>query len=201
MVEVAAQTPTEISCALESFLADYPAAALLEDGKPIFDMRTARYSLSTEHDRCTLHLWSEERNLVRRVLGVEPRNAVLRVITQRFGQSKPQILELTADRDRRTPSTRDATRTKYLRVLERVLLRTFPDWYPESFRTAMDLEKSFGPAYCRGSLVKGHHAWAVIAVNGEETRRPSTASLPSASSGSRTAANMPEAGASIRVFV
>ena len=34
----------------------------------------------------------------------------------------------------------------------------------------MDLEKSFGPAYARGSLVHGQQAWAVIAVNAEETQ-------------------------------
>ncbi len=34
----------------------------------------------------------------------------------------------------------------------------------------MDLEKSFGPAYARGSLVQGQQAWAVIAINDEETQ-------------------------------
>ena len=40
---------------------------VLEDGKVLFDMREAKYRLATEHGRCTLHLWSEERNVVRRV--------------------------------------------------------------------------------------------------------------------------------------
>jgi hypothetical protein len=169
----APQSPEAIAAALEAFLADHPTAALLEDGKLLFDMRTARYTLSTEHNRCTLHLWDTDtaaasRTLVRRVVATELRNSVLRVATQRFGQPRPQTLELTADRDRRTPGTREATRTQYLRVLERVFLRAFPDWKPDSFRTAMDLEKSFGPAYARGLLVKGQQAWAVIAVNPEE---------------------------------
>jgi hypothetical protein len=43
------------------------------------------------------------------------------------------------------------------------------DWKADGFRTAMDLEKSFGPAYARGSLVQGQQAWAVIAVNAAET--------------------------------
>jgi len=34
----------------------------------------------------------------------------------------------------------------------------------------MDLEKSFGPAYARGSLVHGQQAWAAIAVNAAETQ-------------------------------
>jgi hypothetical protein len=98
------------------------------------------------------------------------RNGSLRLSTHRFGQAKAQTLELVVDPDRRTPSTREATRVKYLRVLERVLLRSFPEFKAEAFRTAMDLEKSFGPAYARGSLVKGSQAWGVIGVNEEETQ-------------------------------
>src|ERR1700723_1770314 len=164
------QTVEQVSAALETFLAESPRAVVLEDGKILFDMREAKYKLATAHGRCTLHLWSEDRNLVRRVSRTTIRNGVLRLSTHRFGQAKPQTLELVADRDRRTPSTREATRVKYLRVLERVLLRSFPEFKPDGFRTAMDLEKSFGPAYARGSLVQGQKAWAVIAVNEEETQ-------------------------------
>jgi hypothetical protein len=162
------QTVEEVASALESFLAGYPAAVLLEDGKALFSMDEAKYTLSTEHGRCTLHIWSEERNIVRRVGAAMVRQGVLRLSTYRFGQTKPQILELAADRDRRTPSTREATRTRYMRVVERVLQRAFPEWKTDAFRTAMDLEKSFGPAYARGVLVKGTQAWVVIAVSDEE---------------------------------
>ena len=79
-------------------------------------------------------------------------------------------LELAADKDRRTPSTRESTRVRYVKTLERMLLRTFPDWKADGFRTAMDLEKSFGPAYARGVLVRGTQAWAVIGVNPEESQ-------------------------------
>ncbi len=164
------QTPQEIAAALEGFLADHPMAVVLEDGKMLFDMREAKYSLNTEHGRCTLHLWGDERNLVRRIGAVKLRDKVLRLSTYRFGQAKPQTLELAADKDRRTPSTREATRLRYVRVLEQALGRGFPEWRPEGFRTAMDLERSFGPAYARGVMVKGNHAWAVIGVNEEETQ-------------------------------
>jgi hypothetical protein len=163
------QTPQQIAAALEEFLAEHPQALLLEDGKPLFDMRFAKYTLTTEHGRCSLHLWSDDRNLVRRIAAASPRKDMLRLSTLRFGQSKPQMLELVADKDRRTPSTREATRLKYLRQIERVLLSHFPDWQPDAFRTSMDLERSFGPAYARGILTKGQQAWAVIAVNQEET--------------------------------
>ncbi len=165
-----AESPEAIAAALENFLAEHPRAVVLEDGKAIFSMDEAKYTLSTEHGRCSLHLWSEERNLVRRVSATAMRNRVLRLSTLRFGQAKPQMLEFAPDRDRRTPSSREATRVRYLKTLERVLVRTSPEWKAESFRTAMDLEKSFGPAYARGVLVKGNQAWAVIAVNEQETQ-------------------------------
>ena len=173
----AEQTPEQIAAALECFLAEHAKAVVTEEGKILFDMRSAKYSLTTEHGRCTLQMWSEERNVVRRVTAAVERGAardrMLRLTTQRFGQTRPGSLEILADRDRRTPSTREATRVRYLKALERVMLRGgegWGEWAAEGFRTAMDLEKSFGPAYARGSLVHGHEAWAVIAVNAEETQ-------------------------------
>jgi hypothetical protein len=165
-----AQTPEKIAAELELFLAEHPAAVVLEDGKVVFDMRIAKYSLATEHGRCTLQLWSEERNIVRRVGATTARGGTLRLTTHRFGQTKPGLLEVVANRDRRTPSTREATRVRYLRILERVISRQWSDWKPDGFRTAMDLEKSFGPAYARGSLVRGQQAWALIAVNAAESQ-------------------------------
>ena len=93
----------------------------------------------------------------------------LRLATLRFGAPQAKLLELVATREQRTPTTRDTARTRYLRILERVLARTFADWTCEGFRTAMDLEKSFGPAYTRGVMLRGKQAWAVIGVNENET--------------------------------
>jgi hypothetical protein len=164
------QSPEQIAAAFESFLVDHPKAVVLEEGKVVFDMRAAKYALATEHGRCTLQLWSEDRNIVRRLIRAVVRGDALRLTAHRFGQTKPSSLELLGNRDRRMPSTREATRARYLRTLERMMPRAFGDWKAEGFRTAMDLEKSFGPAYARGSLVRGQQAWAVIAVNAEETQ-------------------------------
>jgi hypothetical protein len=166
----AEQAPESIAAAIESFLVEHPHAVVLEEGKVIFELRGAKYSLRAEHGRCTLHLWSEERNLVRRLRGAVMRNDVLRLIAHKFGQTRAQTLELAANRDRRTPSTREATRLRYVKTLERMLLRGFPEWKADGFRTAMDLEKSFGPAYARGVLLRGTQAWAVIGVNAEESQ-------------------------------
>jgi hypothetical protein len=170
---VPSQSAGEIAAAIEEFFAENPQAAVLEDGKVVFALDpaggSAKYTLSTEHERCTLHLWSEERNLVRRVVAATERGGSLRLATQRFGQAQTKLMELVGSRERRTPTTRDTARARYVQTLERVLQRAFADWKPEGFRTAMDLERSFGPAYARGSLVKGNQAWAVIGVNEQES--------------------------------
>jgi hypothetical protein len=160
----------ELTERIAAFLADHPAAALLEEGKLLFDFRTARYSVEAEHGRCVLHLWSEDRNFIRRVVGITERKGALRLSVMRMGHARPQTLELVPDRDRRQPSERDATRTKYLHVLDRVFTRQFPEWKLDGLRTAMDLERSFGPAYARGMHLRGTTAWAVIAVNAEESQ-------------------------------
>src|SRR5271168_2024002 len=98
--QIPAQTIEQIAAALEQFLAQHARAVVREDGKVLFDMRESKYRLATEYGRCTLHLWSEERNVVRRVSAAVMRNGVLRLSTHKFGQTKPATLELAADPDR-----------------------------------------------------------------------------------------------------
>ncbi len=162
-------TPDEISIAIEGFLADHPRAVLLDAGRIAFDLQSAKYSLTVANGRCTLQLWSDARNLVRRVTGVTLRKDVLRLATVRFGQTKPEVLELVSQPDRRTVTAREATRKRYVPLLERALAREFSHWKADPFQSAMDLEKSFGPAYARGVLHKGQQAWAVVGVNAEES--------------------------------
>jgi hypothetical protein len=162
-------SPARLAQIIEAYLADHPSAALLEDGRVLFDMRTARYSVAESHGRCLLELWSEERNLVRTVVDVQERAQCLRLATRRMGAAKPQSLELAPTSDRRTPSARDAARRKYLHLLERVLTRHFIGSKVDGLRAAMDLEHSFGPAYVRGRLLKGTAADAVIGVSAAES--------------------------------
>jgi hypothetical protein len=164
-----AASPQLLAKSIEEYLEKYPAAALLEDGRVIFDMRSARYAVSEQHGRCLLQLWSEERNLIRTVVGVQERAQCLRLATRRMGAARPQTLELVPTSDRRTPTAREAARRNYQRLLERVLTRRFIGSKVDGFRSAMDLEHSFGPAYVRGRLLKGSAAEAVIGVGEAES--------------------------------
>ena len=161
--------PAQLTQSIEEYLAANPAAAVLEEGRVVFDMRSARYSVSESHGRCLLQLWSEERNLVRTVVGVEERAKCLRILTRRMGTARPQSLELVPNSDRRTPTARDTARRNYQRLLERALTRNFIGAKADGFRSAMDLEHSFGPAYARGRLLRGTAADAVIGVGESES--------------------------------
>jgi hypothetical protein len=164
-----APAPAALAESIESFLADHPHAAIFEDGRLLFDLRLARCSVSADHGRCLLHLWSDDKNLVRTISAIQPRRDTLRLETRRFGQSKPQALTLVPNSDFRTPTARDTSRRRDLRTLEQALSAHFPGWTADAFRSAMDLEHSFGPAYARGILTKGQSAWAIIGVGPEES--------------------------------
>ena len=164
------QSAITIVDAIEQFLHTHPASVLLEDGRVLFDLAADQYSLRSDHDFCTLHLWSNSLNAVRRIVSVTPRGAVLRLAATRFGQQRTHALELAPSRQVRSSPPRDARRRQFLRQLERMLLRAFPDDRAIGLRTSMDLERSFGPAFARGSLVRGREAWAMIAINPGESQ-------------------------------
>ena len=161
-------SPERMARVISDFLADVDSAVVLEDGIPVFDLSEARYSLSTEHGKCVLHLWSAERNAVRRVVETEVKPEVLRLKVLRFGHSKPGKLEICRGRDPRTPARKKTARSAYQRRLRAVLERHFARATVEQLTGSMDLERSFSPVYTRGLLRQGNSAFAVLGVNAQE---------------------------------
>jgi hypothetical protein len=172
-------TPDLLARSLQEFLAASRSAVVLEDGQVLFDLETSQYSISSEKDRCLLHLWSQERNLVRHVLDAESKNGTLTLTVRRFGQTRPIKLEICSDRDRRPPTVQKAARSRYARLLERALRRDMPAWVLDKTRlsTSMDLERSFSPVYARGLIRKGRSAFAVLGVSQQESQGAVDAAL------------------------
>ena len=161
---------------MEQFLAGAPHAVALEDGEVLFDFGTARYSISGE-GKCVLHIWSAERNTVRRVLDAQNDGRSLRLQVLRFGQAQPKQMEICADRDRRAGAAKRTARRAYQAMLERVLRREYPGFKSEHFSSSPDLEHSFSPIYTRGLLRAGQSAFAVLGVNAEEAQTAVDATL------------------------
>ncbi|MGC2186597.1 MAG: hypothetical protein WA637_25240, partial [Terriglobales bacterium] len=170
-------TPEALARTIEDFLAGARDAIVLDEGAAMFDLARARYSISGERNKCLLHLWSDERNMVRRVLDVEIKHEVLRLAVQRLGQTHPSKLEICRQRDRRTPTAKRAARAAYQRSLQRTLERRFPAYRASPLTTSPDLERSFGPIYARGLLRRGQSGFAVLGVNPQETQSSIDAAL------------------------
>ncbi len=173
----AGMTPDSLARTVQDFLSEAAGAVVLEDGAVAFDLAHAKYSISGEYNKCLLHLWSAERNTVRRVLDAELKNGTLRLAVQRLGQSRPTKLEICRERDRRSPSARKLARAAYEQKLQRALERHFPGFSISRLTSGADLEKSFGPIYARGLIRKGQSGFAVLGVNASETQASIDASL------------------------
>jgi len=153
---------------IQDFIASSSSGVVVEDGEVLFALSDSRYTLSSENGRCVLHLWSSERNCVRRVVEAEEKSGTLRLQVLRLGRPKPTNLEICRDRDQRSPSAKRSQRACYERLLERAMLRSFPGFTADHPRSSVDLERSFGPVYARGMLRKGNSYFAVVGVNAEE---------------------------------
>src|SRR5690348_16703919 len=140
-------TPESLTRAVQDFLSEASGAVVIEDGAVTFDLAQAKYSISGECSKCLLHLWSAERNTVRRVLDAEVKSGSLRLAVVRLGQTRATKLEICRDRDRRAPSAKRAARAAYEAKLRRAIERHFPGFAIARLTTGVDLEKSFGPVY------------------------------------------------------
>src|SRR5438270_4445900 len=149
---------------LEHFLRGSRDAQVIEDGRITFDLRQASYSVSGEHGKSLLHVWSQERNAVRRVLDCESRNGTLKLKVQLFGQAKPSTIEIVRGKDSQSPSARKAARAKYQELLQHLFQREFPRFVADRLRSTADLERSFSPVHARGLLRAGRSAFAALGV-------------------------------------
>jgi len=175
-VQAGTISPELLDKMLQQFLADAPHAVAVEEGKVLADFRSARYALSGEA-KCVLHIWSEECNLVRRVLDASVKGGVLQMQVLRFGQSQPSLLEITASDDDRSGAAKRIARAQYQALLERTLRRECPGFTLERFSTSPDLEHSFSPVYTRGLVRAGQTAFAVLGVSSEESQSSVDAAL------------------------
>jgi hypothetical protein len=155
---------------IQSYLDDHPRAVVVEGGEVVFRFDEAEYELRPERGRCLLRVWSEERNVVRRIIAAEVRQDHLRLSVQRFGQSKPTTIELIPQEEHRPASAKRLSRATFRRILRRSLERHFPGWTLETLSFAADLEHSFGPVHVRGIMRQGQKTVAIAAVSAAEVQ-------------------------------
>ena len=134
-----------------------------ENGAWLAALDGFRYEVRGSGETSLLHLWSEDHNLLRRVVGIKDnseRRLALDVLAP--GRTRPCEMELlVADAERRP---RRAERERFLAQFRELLLQTFPDETPVALTTAANLKDSLSGNYARGLLTNGSRAWAVLAA-------------------------------------
>jgi hypothetical protein len=152
--------------ALDRALSDLAASGSVEvreDGEWLAELATLHFELRVERKSPLVHLWSDERNLTRRILRVrETADDRIVLEVQRFGRAKPGRLEFLL-----TDSPRAAgriSREQFRARFTRILAEKFPDAVVDSLTAAPDLENSFSGSYVRGIIHEGSHAWALLAA-------------------------------------
>jgi len=154
----------ELAQSLEQALARMLAAGRVEvreNGAWLAALEGFQYDVRQQDDAALLHLWSQQRNLVRRVSRVtceEPERLALEVA--RLGRSRPARLEFLAAK-RKRPAGR-VPREQFRVRFQELLAQQFPDETIVSLTAAADLEHSLSGSYVRGLLRAASCAWAVL---------------------------------------
>ncbi len=134
-----------------------------ENGRWLAALSDLRFEVRSQGAHALIHLWSEERNLVRRILRVAECSADhLLLEVQRFGRSKPDTLEFILPEAERSPQRR--SREKFRERFRQLLAEQFPDEPIDSLAASADLEHSLSGCFVRGVLHRGSQAWAVMAA-------------------------------------
>jgi hypothetical protein len=155
--------------AINRFLASARQPAAVEPGAEPLAIESDRFGLELAGGRLTLHIWSDNRNLVRRITGISTEDTGrLDLAIERFGKQTGilQLIDLAKPRYQSVP--RRAARLAYREQFRRSLLRQFPGGTVTSLSSDPDLQHSFSPVYPRALVRSGGVGWAAIGVPPEQ---------------------------------
>jgi hypothetical protein len=161
--------PEDARAAIERFLEQARQPALLEPGEELLPLVGGNYALEQRGARLTLQAWDRTRNMVRRVTGVaEHTTARLELRIERFARREGRLFLLDLARPAGSEMGRKSGRRVFRERFRLFLRRQFPEWELADLSAEADLEHSLSPAYARGMLTSGQHAWAALAAPPEQ---------------------------------
>ncbi len=157
--------PEEARAAIERFLKSSRQPELIEPGEPPIPLEDGRYSLEVRGGRLTLHAWSDQSSLVRRITGVQfEKPGRLDVTIELFGKKTGRLSLI----DRAHPGSSVAERRGERHILREQfrlsLARQFPEWRIAEISSEQNLEASLSPVYPRAFLRKGRTGIAAMAL-------------------------------------
>jgi len=137
--------------------------AVLDPGDDPIPIGTDNFKLERRGDTATIEIWSETRNLVRRLRAVHSEHrGRLELEVERFGGLAGRLALVDLAHPASRDTSRRGARLKYRERFRRSLLRQFPSWRIAELSTEADLHHSLSPSYPRALLRKGATALAAI---------------------------------------
>lgn len=149
--------------AVQRFIAQAKRPVAFEPGEEPMPLTADSWELRLDGTRLLFQVWTRDRNLVRRVTGVESEAAGQMDLTiERFGKRFSTLHLLDQARPSAERKTKRAGRLAFREHFRRFLARQFPSWKIAELSCEADLEHSLSPAYPRAFVRKGASAWAAI---------------------------------------
>lgn len=125
-----------------------------ENGAWLASLENFQFEVREKAGAVLLHLWSPGGTLVRRVVGIDARDAgILALQVTRFGRARPDRLEFVCCE--RQPERGQLRREQFRARFGEMLARQFPDEKVSSLTSAADLEHSLSGNYVRGTTLRG----------------------------------------------
>ena len=135
----------------------------MEPGEDPIAIGADNFVLRSNGEAVTLEAWSETRNLVRRVRGIQSeQRSRLDLNVERFASRAGRLALVDVAHPSNRDISRRGARLKYRERFRRSLLRQFPALRLAELSTEADLQHSLSPAYPRALLRKGTTALAAI---------------------------------------
>jgi hypothetical protein len=139
-----------------------------ENGTGLAGLEGLQYEVREKGGSILLHLWSAERNVVRRVISIAlDAPTSIEVEVARLGQSDTQRFAILLEQVKPPPGR--IAREQFRWRFQEMLAQQFPDDKLASLTTSADLKRSLSGSYARGLLRVGPYAWAILGAAPDET--------------------------------
>ena len=155
----------DLKSAVESFVAAAVQPAMLDPGEEPLRLVTDQWRLEEWNGRLILQAWDQQRNLVRKIVGLkERRRDRLCLITERFlkAEAELEIADLAAPTGR--DLERRASRIAFRERFQLMLAREWPEWQIVEISADANLQASLSASYTRALLRLGSTGMAAMAA-------------------------------------
>jgi hypothetical protein len=152
-----------MQAAIERFLKASRKTCLLEPGEELLPVEEGSYSIDRKDTRLTMQVWSDRRNITRRIVGLgEERRGRLELLVEHFARNVGRMVLIDMASPDSQETGRRGGRLVFRERFRRFLTRQFPAWKVAEISAEQDLQHSLSAVFPRAFLRRGQSAIAAI---------------------------------------